>query len=301
MSHREVWEIMDGKGERGTEMGISGLVSTAVYRVEGGSLAVRFDRQITKRGEARVATLRTKVGLILEDLIARLGVPNEGAEHLGERQPEGEMVWTDAACGVKVTVYPESSGWWQPANATMNVEVRTLPVVGAASTSQASEGSTDTNGRAPVGGPAATVAAESNPPAGTPAPAVQQGAPVNNRSLTATSFPPTNPAEPLESDGPIPYTAGVGGVSVPERIESSYVHAVYPSAAAKAQLSGRVVMQAVVRKDGSISDVLVLSCSQPDVGFEQAAIDAVEQWRFRPATLAGQPVDAYTTITIQFR
>jgi TonB family protein len=275
MSNRDVWDVMDGRGERGSVMATSGLVSTAVYRVEGGSITVRYDREITRRQDARVTVLQTKVGLILEDLITRLGVPAEGAEHLGQRQPAGAMVWTDAACGIKVTVYPESSGWWQPANATMNVEMRTLPVVGGAAASQIANGSTGTNGRA--------LAA------------------ANNRSPASTTFPPSTSTEPLEGDAPAPYTAGVGGVTIPERIQSSYVHAVYPTAAAKAQLSGRVVLQAVVRKDGSISDILVLSCSQPDVGFEQAAIDAVTRWRYQPATLGGQPVDAYTTVTIQFR
>ena len=65
-----------------------------------------------------------------------------------------------------------------------------------------------------------------------------------------------------------------------------------------ARVEGRVIVQAVILMDGSVGDVEVLSSQPSDMGFEQAAIDAVRQWRFEPATQAGRPVDVFHTIVV---
>jgi protein TonB len=37
------------------------------------------------------------------------------------------------------------------------------------------------------------------------------------------------------------------------------------------------------------------------MGLDQAAVEAVRTWRFRPATLNGRPVDVYYNLTVNFR
>jgi len=44
----------------------------------------------------------------------------------------------------------------------------------------------------------------------------------------------------------------------------------------------------------------VLHCISPEVGFEEAAIEAIEQWRYEPALLNGRPVDVYLTVVVEF-
>ena len=77
----------------------------------------------------------------------------------------------------------------------------------------------------------------------------------------------------------------------------SKVAPVYPIDAKKAGVSGTVVLTAVIGKDGLIQDLQVVS--GPDL-LQQAALDAVKQWRYRPYLLNGEPVEVDTKINIIF-
>ena len=110
--------------------------------------------------------------------------------------------------------------------------------------------------------------------------------------------PPSGPGGSSVANEPL--LAGVGGVTAPTRIESSYVRPAYPEIARQARLEGRVVLQAVICADGSVADVTVLSCNQPSLGFEDESIKAVRQWRYEPALENGDPVDVYFTILVDF-
>ena len=65
-------------------------------------------------------------------------------------------------------------------------------------------------------------------------------------------------------------------------------------------MTGNVILQAIIYKDGTVGDVEVLRCTRPNVGFEEEAVKAVEQWRYQPATQNGRPVDVYFTIQVSF-
>jgi TonB family protein len=95
-----------------------------------------------------------------------------------------------------------------------------------------------------------------------------------------------------------PLYAGIGGVTNPELIEATKVPPRYPDAARKAKISGRVTLQAVVKKDGSVGDIQVLQSPDPKFGFVEAAIAAVKQWRYKPAMQNGRPIDVYFTIVV---
>jgi TonB family protein len=60
------------------------------------------------------------------------------------------------------------------------------------------------------------------------------------------------------------------------------------------------MLEAAVLPDGSVGQVKVLDCSRPKVGFEDAAVAAVKQWRFEPGTRDGQPVEFSLKFRLNF-
>jgi TonB family protein len=88
----------------------------------------------------------------------------------------------------------------------------------------------------------------------------------------------------------------VGGtVRTPVKIKD--VRPVYPPVAQAARVSGVVILEARVGADGSVEDAHVLR-SIPLL--DQAAVDAVMQWRFRPTLLNGVPTPVIMTVTVNF-
>ena len=78
------------------------------------------------------------------------------------------------------------------------------------------------------------------------------------------------------------------------------MHAVasaYPDQALKAGLSGNVFLKFKVNVDGSVSDVHNL---RGQVIFVKPAIDAISQFRFKPAQRKGKPVAVWMTQAIKF-
>jgi len=97
-----------------------------------------------------------------------------------------------------------------------------------------------------------------------------------------------------------PLYAGIGGVTNPELITSSKKEPTYPESARKEKVSGQVILQVVVRKDGTVGDIQVLRSPGSKFGFDEAAIAAVKQWRYKPGLQNGKPVDVYFTIVVDF-
>lgn len=71
----------------------------------------------------------------------------------------------------------------------------------------------------------------------------------------------------------------------------------YPTIARAARVQGTIVLQATISKSGSIENLRVLS--GPPL-LEQAALDAVHSWHYKPYQLNGQPVAVQTTISVVF-
>jgi protein TonB len=86
------------------------------------------------------------------------------------------------------------------------------------------------------------------------------------------------------------------GVTAPQKIR--HVAPIYPPIALAARREGVVILEAVIGEEGSVRDVKVLR-SVPLL--DQAAIDAVRQWRFTPTLLSGEPVPVVMTVTVAFR
>jgi protein TonB len=57
------------------------------------------------------------------------------------------------------------------------------------------------------------------------------------------------------------------------------------------------VLSAIIGRDGTVEDLQVVS--GPEM-LQQAALDSVKQWRYRPYLLNGDPVEVRTTINIIF-
>jgi TonB family protein len=98
--------------------------------------------------------------------------------------------------------------------------------------------------------------------------------------------------------GDVPLYAGIGGVSNPKLIPASRVMPIYPESARKAGVNGQVTLQAVIHKDGTVGDVTVLKSPGAKFGFDEAAIAAVKQWKYKPGLQNGKPVDVYFTVVV---
>jgi TonB family protein len=86
-----------------------------------------------------------------------------------------------------------------------------------------------------------------------------------------------------------------GAIKSPLKIRD--VRPVYPPIAREAGVSGVVIIEAKIGADGSIEDARVLR-SIPLL--DEAALDAVKQWRFVPTLLNGKPVPIIMTMTVNF-
>ena len=64
-------------------------------------------------------------------------------------------------------------------------------------------------------------------------------------------------------------------------------------------VSGVIGLKALVSSTGMVEDVVVLRSLSS--AMDEEAIKAVRQWRYRPATLAGQPVAVWLTITVRYQ
>ena len=101
-------------------------------------------------------------------------------------------------------------------------------------------------------------------------------------------------APPPVDTGPIFVT---GDVQKPIKI--SDVQPQYTEIARKARIQGVVILQTIINKEGNITDVKILK-GLP-MGLADAAVSAVEQWKYEPATLNGKPVAVYFNLTVNFQ
>jgi len=146
---------------------------------------------------------------------------------------------------------------------------------------------------APIEAPVGVIAetgreGESALPAPGLIPGVESGPPSNIEGvgIAATVPPPPEPAPPIRLHS---------GMKAP--VKTRDVAPVYPAIARAAHVSGVVILEAVLNAQGGVESVRVLRSIPP---LDQAAVDAVQQWRFTPALLNGQPVRVVMTITVNF-
>ena len=102
---------------------------------------------------------------------------------------------------------------------------------------------------------------------------------------------------PGVGDGPPGiYSPGKMGVTVPVAIY--HPEPSFSDEARKAKQQGVVILLVVVGKDGRTYDIRVTQSL--GMGLDEKAIEAVSQWRFKPATLNGQPVATQIAVELDF-
>jgi periplasmic protein TonB len=105
--------------------------------------------------------------------------------------------------------------------------------------------------------------------------------------------PPPPPAPPPAPTKPIP----LGG-DIQRPVKTFSVEPVYPEIARAARKEGVVILEVVIATNGAVESVRVLR-GVPML--DQAAVAAVQLWRFEPARLNGQAVPVVMTVTINFQ
>lgn len=121
-----------------------------------------------------------------------------------------------------------------------------------------------------------------------------------------TSLPPginsAAPSSPHVTVGPSTTGSSSKPFSISRGVSEGHLIAPirpeYPQIARITHMQGTVVIDAIISRTGSIESARVLS--GPPM-FHQAALDAVQEARYRPFLLNGQPTEVQTTITINFR
>ena len=92
-----------------------------------------------------------------------------------------------------------------------------------------------------------------------------------------------------------PFRPG-SGIEPPRLLRE--VKAEYTEEARRRGITGDVLLEIVVRRDGSVGDVTLLQGR--GAGLDQRAIAAVRQWRFSPARRRGEPVDVLVEVAVEF-
>jgi len=124
-------------------------------------------------------------------------------------------------------------------------------------------------------------------------------APVNlvssllERSVIPPPKPPDQP-KPAEhvSAAPVHVSGGVQAAKLLRRVVP-----IYPALARQARISGAVHLVGVIGKDGTIQNLQVLGGHPLLV---KAAVEAVQQWLYRPTLLSGEPVEVIAPIDVMF-
>ena len=106
------------------------------------------------------------------------------------------------------------------------------------------------------------------------------------RVESAAPPPPPMPAQPVRLHS---------GIQPPQKIAD--IKPIYPTIAQSARVQGVVILEAIIDVTGNVESVKVLR-SIPLL--DQAAVEAVRQWRYTPARLNGQPVPVIVTVTVNF-
>jgi TonB family protein len=120
----------------------------------------------------------------------------------------------------------------------------------------------------------------------TPIPVAQAAGVSRDRAVQ----PAASPGQPISA----PVRVG-GNVKEPTKIKD--VRPVYPEIALAARVQGIVILEIIIDERGDVRDAQVLR-SVPLL--DQAAIEAVRQWRFTSTSLNNAPVEVVMTVTVNF-
>lgn len=127
-------------------------------------------------------------------------------------------------------------------------------------------------------------------------------------ALNTSSAATPEVAQPIQASTTDDAGAGDTSASQSARVEMvpvssltrvNYVAPKYPRSARRRNVTGSVDVSFRVLANGTVSDVVVAN-STPGSTFDQAALDAVAQWRFEPVIENGQSVEKLTAVRLSF-
>jgi protein TonB len=151
-------------------------------------------------------------------------------------------------------------------------------------------------GAAPTKAPDRLTPESPSRPSYAPPDPVDGGVPGDLGGVPGGLTPPVAPPVLVEPPAPRPGPVRVAQLPEPPR-KTVDVHPFYPDIARSARVEGIVVLEAVIDTAGRVTQLRVLR-SVPLL--DQAAMDAVRQWRYTPSTLGGRPVSVLMTVTVRF-
>jgi TonB family protein len=105
---------------------------------------------------------------------------------------------------------------------------------------------------------------------------------------------PDPQAKPEQPPSPMRLRVSTG---VAEGLKTHDVAPKYPREAKARGIQGNVLIQATIDTKGNLTKLKIV---QGNPILAEAAMEAVEQWKYRPYVLKGEPVEVETTIRIQF-
>lgn len=112
--------------------------------------------------------------------------------------------------------------------------------------------------------------------------------------------PGSGPGGPGDGHGPAVLQEWDPRVTRPILIPESRALPKYPDLARRARLQGTVILLIVIESDGSVGEVEVARSPDQRWGFDLAAIEAVKQWRYRPALMQGRAVAVQSQVFVEF-
>jgi TonB family protein len=124
--------------------------------------------------------------------------------------------------------------------------------------------------------------------------ALQPAAPSPSGNMAFVAAPPPSPEFQAALDRLKPMRVG-GNFKVPVKVRD--VKPTYPPIAQSARVQGVVIVEAIIDADGTIAASRVLR-SIPLL--DEAALASVNQWKFMPTLMNGEPVPMLMTVTVNF-
>lgn len=293
----------------------SGAFGREAFEPEGRRIEITYDA-LPDRRETSVAQVRAPLSdEELEAVAAAFGRASVGRI---EDLDKGPVIWVDPACEIVATATRQEGRWWDERAGGTFLEVETWasaqrrpgsPAANAISASQ------KIRTPPPVLVAVVTMPGEDGGEEASDRGAEPEPVPPNPAAVASTVVPegreepptgePTPPQAPIEVDGSTagsPLTVTGQGVYVaPSRIADSYVPPRYPTLLRGARPSARVLLALTIGESGSVLAAEVLDVKPRGRGFEREAVAAAKEWRYRPGTLDGRPVESRVEVEIEFR
>ena len=110
-----------------------------------------------------------------------------------------------------------------------------------------------------------------------------------------TQDPPNNPPGPLLGPKEEIYKVG-NGVTAPRTIYAP--PAEFSEQARREKYQGVVTLSAIVNSTGTVASLRVISAA--GMGLDEKALEAVRQWKFKPAMKDGKPVAVQIAVQVSF-